>query len=170
MLDVVTFWEDYLKYEKGPDGKMRYVDYGDSIHEGSGKNMNPILALGLIRNSFDLAVGMSKELGVDKDRREKWEDILKHLSSWTTQQKGGKEVFRYSEDGCAWWNSNTLGIQHIYPGNAIGLDSEKKWIQICHNTIAVMQRWIDFNGSNSFFPAAVRVGFDPKTILAQLQR
>ena len=30
-LDVVNFWEDYLKYENG-----RYVIYGDAIHEGSG--------------------------------------------------------------------------------------------------------------------------------------
>jgi alpha-L-fucosidase 2 len=170
VLEVVSFWEDYLTYEKGPDGEMRYAIYGDSIHEGSGKNMNPILTLGLVRNSFDLALGMSQELGVDAQRREKWEHILKHLSSWTTQQMGGKEVFRYTEKGTHWWGSNTLGIQHIYPGNALGLDSDTKWIQVSHNTIAVMGRWFDFNGSNSFFPAAVRVGYDPAVILAQLQR
>ena len=170
VLEVVSFWEDYLTYEKGPDGEMRYAIYGDSVHEGSGKDMNPILTLGLLRNSFDLALGMSKELGVDAQRREKWEHILKHLSSWTTQQMGGKEVFRYTEKGTHWWGSNTLGIQHIYPAGAIGLDSDAKWIRICHNTIAVMGRWIDSNGSNSFFPAAVRVGYDPVAILTQLQR
>ncbi|MBX3256438.1 MAG: hypothetical protein KF862_20040 [Chitinophagaceae bacterium] len=40
-LAVVNFWEDYLKYENG-----RYVIYGDAIHEGSGKDKNPILSLG----------------------------------------------------------------------------------------------------------------------------
>jgi len=165
VLEVVSFWEDYLKFENG-----RYVDYDDSIHEGSGKNMNPILALGLIRNSFDLALAMSEELDVDAGRREKWRHILDRLSSWTTQEMGGKTVFRYSEDGTHWWRDNTLGIQHIYPGNALGLDSDSKWLKVAHNTIAVMQRWIDFNGSNSFFPAAVRVGYDPKAILEQLGR
>ena len=101
---------------------------------------------------------MSDELGVDADRREKWQHILDHLSSWTTQEMGGKTVFRYTEKGTHWWRNNTLGIQHIYPGNALGLDSDPKWLRVAHNTIAVMQRWIDFNGSNSFFPAAVRVG------------
>ena len=38
------------------------------------------------------------------------------------------------------------------------------------NTIDVMQRWLDGNGSNSFFPAAVRTGCDPKVILSQLRR
>jgi hypothetical protein len=33
-----------------------------------------------------------------------------------------------------------------------------------------MDRWLDFNGSNSFFPAAVRVGYDPEIIFQQLKR
>ena len=57
-LDVVNFWEDYLKYENG-----RYVIYGDAIHEGSGLDKNPILSLGLIRNSFDLIIDLSTNLG-----------------------------------------------------------------------------------------------------------
>ena len=203
VLEVVSFWEDYLKWEprssdlrsetrpsrlqaggaapqsgaqqvslpeQGATGDGRYVDYNDSIHEGSGKNMNPILALGLIRNAFDLALDMSGELNVDAGRQKKWRHILDHLSLWTTQEMKGKTVFRYSEDGTHWWRNNTLGIQHIYPGNALGLDSDPKWLEVAHNTIAVMQRWIDGNGSNSFFPAAVRVGYDPKVILEQLQR
>ena len=31
-----------------------------------------------------------------------------------------------------------------------------------------MQRWSDFNGTNSFFPAAVRIGYDPDSILMHL--
>ena len=37
-----------------------------------------------------------------------------------------------------------------------------------HNTTNVMQRWIDFNGSYSLFPAAVRVGYNPTIILQEL--
>ena len=163
--EVTDFWEDYLKYEDG-----RYVIYNDAIHEGSGANKNPILSLGLLRNTFDLAIDLSKELNVDSNHRDKWEHILKHLSLWTTQQKKGKAVFRYTEQGVDWWPDNTLGIQHIYPANAIGLDSDKKWLEIARNTIDVMNRWIDINGSNSFFPAAVRVGYDPEIILDNLHR
>jgi hypothetical protein len=32
-----------------------------------------------------------------------------------------------------------------------------------------MARWIDLNGCNSFYPAAARVGYDPKVILEKLR-
>ena len=161
--DTATFWENWLKFENG-----RYVDYKDAIHEGSGNDVNPILALGFIRMVMNLALDMSTELGVDADRRGKWTHIRDHMSDFTTQQRGGKTIFRYTEKGTAWWKDNTLGIQHIFPGGAIGLDSDPKLLEISRNTIDVMGRWVDFNGMNSFYVAAARVGYNPKTILAKL--
>ncbi len=160
---VADFWEDSLRFENG-----RYVIYGDAIHEGSGQDKNPVLTLGLLRNVFAVALDMSESLDSDADRRAKWRHILDHLSDYTTQQKNGKTVFRYSEEGTAWWPDNTLGIQHIYPGGAIGLDSDPELLEVARNTIDLMQRWLDGNGSNSFFPAAVRVGYDPNVILQKL--
>ncbi len=162
--DVADFWQDYLKFENG-----RYVIYGDAIHEGSGQNANPILSLGLIYNTFDLALDISTELNLDVDCRRQWQHIIENLSGFSTQQKNGKTVFRYTEKGTAWWNDNTLGIQHIYPGNTIGLDSDPRLLDIAHNTITVMNRWRDFNGTNSFYPAAVRVGYNPSIILQKLK-
>jgi hypothetical protein len=162
--EVADFWEDYLKFEKG-----RYVIYKDAVHEGSGENFNSIVSIGLARNVFETAIDMSKELGIDADRHEKWRHILAHISGYATQEKGGKTVFRYTEKGTDWWRNNTLGIQHIYPAGAIGLDSDPKLLEISRNTIDVMARWKDNNGMNSFFPAAVRVGYDPHVILAKLR-
>lgn len=163
VLEVISFWEDFLRFEGG-----RYVIYGDAVHEGSGRDMNSILSLGLLRNSLDLALDMSDALKVDADRREKWLHILEHLSEWSTHEDNGDTVFRYTEEGPASWHDNTVGVQHIYPGNALGIDSSPEWKAVAHNTIRKMQRWLDANGSNSFFPAAVRIGFDPGTILDQL--
>lgn len=162
--DVLDFWESYLRWEDG-----RYVIRDDSIHEGSGKDVNPILALGLLRNALDLAIDLNRELGGEPRRIETWRHELDHLSGWTTQERDGRTVFRYTEEGTDWWGDNTLGIQHVYPGNALGLDSAPEWLEVARNTIAVMGRWIDFNGSNSFFPAAVRVGYDPEVILERLR-
>ena len=162
--EVMDFWEDYLRFEEG-----RYLIVGDAIHEGSGQNVNPILTLGLLRNAFDLALDMSRELEVDAGRRQKWRHVLDHLSGWTTQERDGRTVFRYTERGTEWWGDNTLGIQHVYPGNALGLDSDPEWLAVARDTITTMDRWIDFNGSNSFFPAAVRVGYDPEVILDRLR-
>ncbi len=178
--DVADFWEDYLKFEDG-----RYVIYKDSVHErsGNGNDFNSIVSLGLVRNAFELAIDMSREMGADAERHKKWQHILDHLSTWSYQElplprgpgedrsveKPSKRVFRYTEKGTAWWRNNTLGIQHIYPAGAIGLDSPPDVLEAARNTIDVMNRWFDGNGMNSFYPAAVRVGYNPKVILAKLQ-
>ncbi len=162
---VAAFWENYLVFEGG-----RYVIYKDAIHEGSGKNVNPILSLGLVRMVIQTAIDMSEELDVDSDRLKKWQHVLENLSDYTYQQINGKTVFRYSEEGTPWWINNTLGIQHIYPAGQIGLDSDPSLLQVANNTVDVMQRWLDGNGSNSFFPTAVRIGYNPDTILFKMHQ
>ena len=164
VLAVGEFWEDYLKW----DGS-RYVIESDSIHEGSGPDFNPILSLGLVRCVFDVLIDMSSTLGVDGDRRESWQKILDHMSEFPIQQRGGRTVFRYSERGVDWYDSNTLGIQHIYPAGVIGPASSPELLQVGRDTITVMDRWFDTNGMNSLYPAAVRVGYDPETILKKLR-
>lgn len=164
-LAVASFWEDYLKYEDG-----RYVIYGDAIHEGSGKDKNPILSLGLIRNAFDLMVDLSSSLNRDVDRQVKWKDILDKISDFPMQTRNGQKVFRYTEKGVDWWDGNGLGIQHIYPANAITLDSKEELLTVSRNTIGAMKRWHDSNTSNSFFAAAIRVGYDPVTVMDELHK
>ncbi len=164
--EVANFWEDYLQFED-----ERYSILNDAIHEGSGNggDFNPLLSLGLVRNVFELAIDMSASLRIDAERHTKWKHILEHLSEFPTQKKDGKKVFRYTEKGTDWWNDNTLGIQHIYPAGSIGLENPADLLEISRNTIEVMNRWIDNNGMNSFFPAAVRVGCEPQLILAKLR-
>ena len=163
VMEVVDFWEDYLKFENG-----RYVIYRDAIHEGSGWDKNPILTLGLIRNAFGLAIDLSHELKRDQKRLAKWKDILTKLSAFPTQERNGEKVFRYTEEGIDWWKDNGLGIQHIYPSNGVTLDSEKGLLKVAQNTIFQMQRWHDFNTSSSFYMAAIRVGCDPVVLLQEL--
>ncbi|NWJ51616.1 MAG: hypothetical protein HXX14_12190 [Bacteroidetes bacterium] len=164
-LAIVDFWEDYLKFENG-----RYVIYGDAIHEGSGKDKNPILSLGLIRNAFSLIIDLSSTLKVDENRQAKWKDILSKISDFPVQQRNGKKIFRYTEEGLDWANGNGLGIQHIYPANAITLDNNEDLLTIARNTIDEMQRWQDTNTSNSFFVAAIRVGYNPLIVINELHK
>ena len=145
---VGDFWEGYLKFENG-----RYVIYNDSIQENSGPDFNSLLSLGLVRTLFKNLIPMSKELGLDSDRRAKWQDICDKISAFPTQPHGDKTVFRYSEKGTAWWAQNTLGINHIFPAGAIGLDSDPKLLEISRNTIDAMHRWADLNGFSSWYTA-----------------
>lgn len=160
---VAAFWEKYLTLEGD-----RYVIYNDAIHEGTVGTMNPILSLGLVRMVMQTVSDMSSFLGVDEDKREQWAFIKDHMSDYPLQERNRKTVFRYTEKGTDWWGDNTLGIQHIYPAGQIGLNSDPQLLQIAHNTVDEMRRWSDFNGTNSFFPAAVRIGYDPDSILVHL--
>ena len=161
---VATFWENYLTREGD-----RYIIQNDAIHEGTVGTMNPIASLGLVRMVMDTAVDMSEFLGVDEDRRPVWKDRRDRLSAFPLQERDGKTVFRYTERGVDWWPDNTLGIQHIYPAGQIGLASDPELLGVARNTIDVMGRWLDFNGTNSFFPAAVRVGYSADSILTHLK-
>ena len=162
--ETAEFWENYLLFENG-----RYVVHNDSIHEGSGDDVNPLLSLGLLRTLFKNMLAMSAELGVDADQRAKWRDILDKLSPFPLQERAGKTVFRYTEKGMDWNDGNTLGIQHIFPAGAIGLDSDPKLLEISRNMINEMHRWADYNGFSSWYTACARVGYDPKLILANLR-
>jgi hypothetical protein len=164
LLEVADFWEDYLKLEKG-----RYVIHNDAIHEGSGENMNPILSLGLVRTLFKNLIVMSQDLGVDKARRARWQDLQDRLSAFPLQERNGKTVFRLTEKGMDWAGGNTLEIQHIFPAGTIGLDSDPKLLQISHNTLSEMNRWTDNNGFSSWYTTCARVGYDPQVILAKLR-
>ena len=160
---VATFWENYLT-EEGD----RYVIYNDAIHEGTVGTMNPIVSLGLSRMVLKTACDMSEYLGVDADRRPVWMERHDHIADYPTQERNGRKVFRYTEKGTDWWPDNTLGIQHIYPTGEIGPDSNPELLEVARNTIAEMGRWLDFNGTNSIFPAAVRVGYPSGEILQHL--
>jgi hypothetical protein len=161
-----VFWEKYLVYEND-----RYVDYNDAIHEGrSIRDKNPLLSLGLIRQTMQTATDMSALLGEDADRREKWMHIHDHISDFPLQERNGKTVFRLTEEGMDWAGGNTLEIQHIYPAGQIGPDSNPELLAVAMNTMQEMQRWIDGNGSGNYFPATVRIGYDPDTILHHLDR
>lgn len=171
---VAEFWENYLTFEGG-----RYIIYKDSVHEPSGKDMNPLVSLGFVRMVMNLALDMSRELHVDTDKHDKWKHILAHLSDYPTCTVGDLPanfrpkdeslwplpIFRYTEQGVPWYGSNVVGVQHIFPAGGIGLDSPPELLQRARNQVRMLGRWSDFNGMSSIYAAAVRVGYDPDTIL-----
>jgi hypothetical protein len=161
---MAIFWASYLTF----DG-ARYVDNDDAQHEGNPyPQVNGVMSLGLVRFLLQGTIDFSTDLGVDPDLRSMWQDRLSKLSAFPTFQRNGKTVFRYTEVGLDWNDGNSIGIQHIYPGSQIGLSSDPSTLQIAVNMVDEMARWSDGNGTNTFYPAAARVGYDPGTILSQL--
>lgn len=179
--EVADFWEDYLRW----DGR-RYVIENDCIHEngyamrdvsGRGNDLydysgdfNSIVSLALVRMLMRGMLEMSEFLGVDENRREKWRHILEHLSDYATQERNGRKVFRYTEKGMAWCDSNSLGIQLVYPARGIGLSSSTELREIALNTLNELNRWEDYNAFPTFFTAACYLGYDPDELLRRLNR
>ena len=163
--DISTFWQNYLV----KDGD-RYVIVNDAQHEGNEyPQTNGIMSLGLVRFLLQGTIDISTALGVDADQRAIWQDRLAHLSDYPTFQMQGKTVFRYTEVGLDWNAGNAIGSQVIYPASQIGLESDAGLLQTAQNMVSVMGRWNDGNGTDTFYPAAARVGFDAATLLGHLQ-
>ncbi|MEC0229774.1 discoidin domain-containing protein [Paenibacillus alba] len=162
--EAAKFWQNYLTW----DGS-RYVITNDAQHEGDVyPQTNGVMSLGLVRYVLQGCIDISTALGQDTTLRSTWQNILNNLSAFPTQTRNSQTVFRYTEVGRDWSTDNAIGIQHIYPGRQIGLSSSASLIQTAKNMIGQMSRWTDGNGTNTFYPAAARVGYDPATILSQL--
>lgn len=180
VLNTAAFWEDYLVKEKG-----RYVIKGDAAHEipyyrgekfryithfDQVNTINAINSLGLVKMLFNAVYDMAKELGVNSEKYELWEDIIENLSDFPTFIKKGKKCFRYSEFGIRWRNDNTVGLQHIYPASQIGLSSSEKLLEIARNTYFINDRRLDDNGSNSYLPAGARIGVNPDFLIEGIRQ
>jgi hypothetical protein len=165
IVECANFWEDYLNFNEG-----RYVIDRDAIQEDyeDTKDVNPIMSLGLVYAVFRGALQLSEELGVDEDRREKWQHIYDHLSKFPTMERNGQTVFRLTEQGRDWNPNNSVVLQHIIPACCIGLGSDPELLQIALNTVTQKARWKDDNAFPVMYPTAARVGFDPVELLRQL--
>lgn len=165
--EVATFWEEDLVWEDG-----RYSIVRDNIHEGSpapqGEKNNP-MSLGLLRSCLKATLEMSRVLGADAEKREKWQHMLDNLSDFTVFERNGRRVFRYSEEGRDFASINGVGLQHVYPADAIGLESSPDMLAVTHNTIEQHpQCWRCNNHTMSFYPGLARAGYDPDAILQGL--
>lgn len=178
-LDVADFWEDYLEKRDGiynvvHDAIHEIPYYKDDFDPEEYKTEineeNNLLTLGLLKMFFKCIADMSKELGIDGERRKIWLDIAENLHDFPTFKRKGKKVFRYTTNGTDWNDSNTLCIQHIYPCGQIGLGSDAEALETARNTFFCDDRWDDGNGGCSYYPCSARLEIDPKLIIKRMKR
>jgi hypothetical protein len=163
---IAIFYQDYLKLDPT---NTRYMMYNDAQHEGNAyPQTNGVMSLGLIRFFLQACIDISTELNVDPDFRAIWQDRISKLSPYPLQVRNGQTVFRYTEVGLDWNGGNVIGTQHIFPSSQFGLETDSAQLAIAKNMVDQMQRWNDGCGTNTFYPAAVRVGYDPNSILSHL--
>lgn len=168
--EVGAFWEDYLVFEDG-----RYVDYNDAIHEvgyysspdyhpTEHDEVNPVISLGLILMTFRCLIDMSKALGEDEDRREKWQHITDNLSKPVIYTgDDGKEYIRATEQGMQYTH---LSQQYMYPAGQLGSRSDARLLSAMRNVSERAQEWINDNRFCTYYPTVARLGFAPERILS----
>ena len=179
--DCLEFFEDYLIFEDGrysvcKDAAHEVPYYRDDFNPKKYRKFindkNNALTLAMIRLCIPAAIEMAKVLGIDEDKQKTWQDILDKLSPFATYYRYGKKVFRYTEKGQSWNDTNDVGLQHIYPGGCVGLASDEKTLEIARNTFKMKEKhcWNDDNAVCSFFPMAARLGREPSVIIAKLKK
>jgi len=161
---MTTFWQNYLSW----NGSTYDILNDAQQEDDPSPQTNGVMSLGLVKFLLQGAIDLSTALNVDSGPRATWQNELTHISPFPTFVQNGQTVFSWTSVGRQWAGGNTIGIQHIYPGSQIGLASPTSLLQIANNMVGQMARWSDGNGTDTFYPAAVRVGYNPSTILSNL--
>lgn len=182
LLEVASFWEDYLKFENG-----RYVSYNDNVGEvgpWQGKDwkkgfgdINPVGTMGYLRIFFKGIMEISEDLKTDTDRLAKWQDILDKLSPIPVKELDGQLRIIGCEGGNG-SGSRMIGASPgtmwslLFPLPAYDMNSDTTFTKILRNEAELWSesQW-DHAHSGGFeiiFSSAARLGIDPEFILEKL--
>jgi alpha-L-fucosidase 2 len=191
LLECADFWEDYLKFEDG-----RYVIYMDHFNEvmpnlrNNGQwrdklgDFNSTLSLGLVKMLFKGMINASDFLQVDEERQTKWKHIYDHLSRFPIGERNGRIGLKNMERGAQNKPVNPSGLNRvaihgiILPGGVAGPETDSAFNKIL---LGDVERWSTRvqtkggwgntfgNGIETCFPGAVRVGYNPDSILIYLK-
>lgn len=192
ILECAKFWEDYLTFEEG-----RYVIKMDHFNEVMPNkrnkgiwrdrlgDFNSTLSLGLVRMLFKGVIDISTELNEGKEKQEKWNHILTHLSMYPSGETDeGRISLKNMEKGPGSSEVKAVGLNRvsihglILPTGVCGPITDHAFNEMLKNDVA---HWIDRkrepggwgntmgNGIETCFPGAVRVGYDPDVILRELK-
>lgn len=183
------FYEDLMIFEDG-----RYIMHSGA-REGAA-DLNPCAALGNVLITLNAAIEMSEDLGVDADRREKWQHMIDHMSELPTIEFEGKTLLKEAEEYyegprhgrpregerliCGGGRGdNSVQLECVHPAEAINLGSPGKWKQIARNTIEYLNSkpettkrrlptWDNYCALPKIFTQAARVGWDADDLYYQL--
>jgi len=165
--EVGLFWQNYLTL----DSSGTYNIDNDAPQEDDAyPQTNNALSLALVHLLFQGLVDMSTALNEDSTTRTTWENINSHLAAQPTTTENGQTVFSETSVGAGFVNDgNDIDIQSVYPGSQIGLDSSSTLLQEAQNTVGQLtDAWNGGNAPGTFYAAAARVGYNPSTILSNM--
>lgn len=166
----------------------KFEDGRYSINSGSREgtsDLNPVFALATIKFVLQATIEASCDLGVDADRREKWQHVVDHLSDYPTTEVNGVTMLMEAESYgrqrgdlvCMGGpGDNPVVLEMVHPAEAISLGSSQRWRAIAKNTIAYMNSnpnrltWDNYCALPKIFTQAARVGWDADDLHYQIDR
>ena len=163
---VADFWDSYLTLSNGV-----YNDDNDAPQEDDAyPQTNNAVSLALLHLLYQGLIGMSTALGQNSSEIATWQNINNNLAPQPTTTQNGQTVFSETSQGAGFVNDgNDIDIQSVYPGGQVGLDSSGTLIQQAQNTIGQLTNaWDGGNAPWSIYAAAARVGYNPSTIMSNL--
>lgn len=186
ILGCAEFWEDYLVQRDGKYESVNDTFYEEWPKHGKDNDVNPMCSLGLIRMVMRGALDISNMLGIDENKRTKWNDILKNLSDYPVGRTGdGRLSLKlYDRKGIDANSSDfkPTGLNRIHmhgvliPPMVCGplTDGEFSSIMLddmCHWTKKNGSDWGNSmgNGVETVYAGAARLGFDPEKVLSYLK-
>jgi len=165
--EVGLFWQNYLTL----DSSGSYDIDDDAPQEDDAyPQTDSAVSLALVHLLFQGLTDMSTALNEDASTRTTWENINSHLAAQPTTTENGQTVFSETSQGAGFVNDgNDVDIQSVYPGSQVGLDSSSTLLTEAQNTIGQLtDAWNGGNAPATFYAAAARVGYNPSTILSNL--
>jgi alpha-L-fucosidase 2 len=158
MKECANFYEDWLTKEA--DGK--YHVRGASYESPSDNFQNSCEDLVVARILFTDILKYSRVLGVDSERREKWEDIRDHLNDFSTTTENGVTVYKADASTPFEASANIIQTEIIYPGYSCNRRSPPETRQMGYNTILQATKYGGWSQDNmrgeGLFVAAQRIG------------
>ncbi len=163
---VGTFWQNYLTLSNGV-----YTDLNDAPQENDAyPQTNNAVSLAFVHLLFQGLIDMSNATGQNSSSISTWQNIINNLAPQPTTTSNGQTVFAETSQGAGFVNDgNDVDVQSVYPGQVVGLDSSSTLITEAQNTIGQLTgAWDGGNAPWSFYAAAARVGYNPTTIMSNL--
>ncbi|MEU0561551.1 discoidin domain-containing protein [Dactylosporangium sp. NPDC006015] len=170
--EVAAFFSSWLELDPATG---RY-NLWSGPHEGLwGRNSSP--DLGMLRTLLSALVDASVELNTDASLRATWQNLLAHLPPQPTTVVNGRTVYAVADPGTISGSDtraihpgdNTVNLEFIHPGEALGLSSPAAERQAAIDTLNAMNSWGQDNSFPKVFTQAARAGYPAQSLIDQLR-
>jgi hypothetical protein len=179
---AALFWEEDLVDEDGfyhvVDDCLNEVGPWDGPDWMDHLDRNNVLTLGLIRMLFEGLCELEKALGLESPRTTKQLDIIARLSPYPVHELDGEQRLIGAAKGLGSKRNHEMNKRlfmqgTVYPAGVVGRERQSEVYSLlkCEAEAMSAAPFVEaFNGFDTVYPAAARLGLKPELLLQRLRR